>query len=139
MQKKKKIGVNSIFLRKKGVFFVRFSATHFGESPMCEIIFHPIFWHNQKIYAKKKYFFCVNSIFLRKKGDFSDVFFCFLWPAFGHGRLGRSAWSIFTGMIFKVSPLIILKELLFFHPVAGNLQNVYPYFLQPAFCRGSQD
>ena len=20
--------------------------THFGESPMCEIIFHPIFWHN---------------------------------------------------------------------------------------------
>ena len=28
-------------------FFLRFLLlTHFGESPMCEIIFHPIFWHN---------------------------------------------------------------------------------------------
>ena len=27
--------------------FLRFLLlTHFGESPMCEIIFHPIFWHN---------------------------------------------------------------------------------------------
>ena len=28
--------------------------THFGETSVCEIIFHPIFWHNQKINAKKK-------------------------------------------------------------------------------------
>ena len=28
-------------------FFLRLLLlTHFGESPMCEIIFHPIFWHN---------------------------------------------------------------------------------------------
>ena len=29
------------------LFLLRFLLlTHFGESPMCEIIFHPIFWHN---------------------------------------------------------------------------------------------
>ena len=30
--------------------------THFEETPMCEIIFHPIFWHNKMICAKKNYF-----------------------------------------------------------------------------------
>ena len=38
---------------------------------------HPIFWHNQKIYAKKKYFFGVNFIFLRKKGDVWTFFLLF--------------------------------------------------------------
>ena len=29
------------------LFFLRFLLlTHFGETPMCEIIFHPLFWHN---------------------------------------------------------------------------------------------
>ena len=31
---------------KKGDFSDVFSAFYFGETPMCEIIFHPIFWHN---------------------------------------------------------------------------------------------
>ena len=31
----------------------------------------------------------VNFIFLRKKADFFGRFFCFLRPAFGHGRLGH--------------------------------------------------
>ena len=62
--------------------------THFGESPMCEIIFHPIFWHNWKIYAKKKYFIWVNFIFLRKKCDFSDVF-----SAFYNQRSVTAVWT----------------------------------------------
>ena len=40
--------------------------THFGESPMCKIIF---------VFKQKKVFF--------------RPFFCFLSPAFGHGRLGH--------------------------------------------------
>ena len=28
--------------------------THFGESPVCENLFPPIFWYNKKIYAKRK-------------------------------------------------------------------------------------
>ena len=48
-------------------FFLRLLLlTHFGESPMCEIIFHPIFWHNQKIYAKKN-IFLGNFYFFTKK------------------------------------------------------------------------
>ena len=35
------------FYEKKLIFFLRFLLlTHFGETPMCQIIFHPIFWHN---------------------------------------------------------------------------------------------
>ena len=32
--------------------------THFGESPVCENVFPPIFWHNQRIYPKKIFFSC---------------------------------------------------------------------------------
>ena len=42
----------SVFL--SSFFFLRLLLlTHFGETPVCEIIVAPIFWHNQKIYAKK--------------------------------------------------------------------------------------
>ena len=36
--------VQSFFL--SFFFLLLLLLTHFGESPMCEIIFHPIFWHN---------------------------------------------------------------------------------------------
>ena len=51
--------------------------THFRESPVCENLFPPIFWHSQKIYAKKIYFLQVNFIFLRKKADFLAFFLLF--------------------------------------------------------------
>ena len=46
--------------------------THFGETPVRENLFPPIFWHNQKIYAKK--IFQVILIFLQKKADFREFF-----------------------------------------------------------------
>ena len=45
--------------------------THFGEYPMRENLFPPIFWHKQKIYAKKKQ---VNFIFFMKKNRFLSDF-----------------------------------------------------------------
>ena len=46
--------------------------THFGESPVCEHLFPPIFWHNKKIYAKKK----IGNfyIFTKKQTDFQVIF-----------------------------------------------------------------
>ena len=44
-----------VFTNFRSLFLRLLLLTHFGESPMCEIIFHPIFWHNEKIYAKKNY------------------------------------------------------------------------------------
>ena len=57
--------------------------TQFGESPVRENLFPPIFWHNQKIYAKKKLGKFYS--FTKKK---KLIFFYFLWQAFGHG-----AWT----------------------------------------------
>ena len=59
-------------------FFLRLLLlTHFGESPMCEIIFTQYLGITRR-YMQKKYFFQVIFIFLD-----------FLRPAFGHGRLGH--------------------------------------------------
>ena len=38
------------YFRSFFFFLRRLLLTHFGESPMCEIIFHPIFWHNYLYY-----------------------------------------------------------------------------------------
>ena len=71
--------------------------THFGESPVYENLFPPIFWHNQKIYAKKN---LGNFIFFyEKKPIFFSVFFTFC------GQLSVSAaWA-------TRSPQIILEDL----------------------------
>ena len=81
--------------------------THFRETPMCEIIFHPIFWHNQKIYAKKNIFFGkFYFIFLRKKGDFSDVFSAFCGQCSVTAAWAtRSPWSILKCFLHKASHL----------------------------------
>ena len=44
--------------------------THFGETPMAEINFPPIIWHNQKEYLKKYIVLKLSFILLRKKVDF---------------------------------------------------------------------
>ena len=67
-------------------FFLRLLLfTHFGESPVRENLFPTIFWHNQKIYAKKN-IFLVNFNFFTKKSGFSHGFS--ERPAFSHG-----AWT----------------------------------------------
>ena len=74
---------------RSSLFFLRLLLlTHFGESPVCEHLFPPIFWHKTRRYMQKKIFFNVILIFLRKKKIF-ERFFDFLRPAFSHGRLGH--------------------------------------------------
>ena len=64
-------------------FFLCLLFTHFGETPLAEILFPPIFWHELREYLKN----IVDFIFM-EKNLFSRVFFCFLQPAFGRG-----AWT----------------------------------------------
>ena len=73
--------------------------THFGESPMCEIIFHPIFWHNQKIYAKKIW---VNFIFSRIKCVFfSAVFLLFMASVRSRPTGPPAVPGVFVSFLFK--------------------------------------
>ena len=58
-----------------------------GNLPCVKICF-PQYFGIPRRYMQKKKKFEEHFIFLRKKGDFSTVF-CFLRPAFGHGRLGH--------------------------------------------------
>ena len=58
---------------------------------------------------KKKYFLGANFIFFRKKGDFSDVF-CFLRPAFGHGRLGHPQSLEYVQMFSEGCQFVVLKS-----------------------------
>ena len=63
-------------------FFLRLLLfTHFGESPVRENLFPPIFWHNYKIYAKKIFVKVIFYLFT-KKNWFSRVFS--ERPVFGH-------------------------------------------------------
>ena len=48
--------------------------THFGESPVRENLFPPIFWHNSKIYAKKYFFLGNFNSFYGKKLIFAHFF-----------------------------------------------------------------
>ena len=75
---------SSLFFSLRLLLFI-----HFGESPLFENLFPPIFWHNQKIYAKKKYFFVGNFYFFTKKRADFRAFFYFLRPAFGRGSLNH--------------------------------------------------
>ena len=61
----------SLFPPLSFFFSPSFAFDPLRESPVCENLFSPIFWHNKE-----------------KKTDF-QAFFHFLRPAFGHGRLGQ--------------------------------------------------
>ena len=63
-------------------FLLRFLLlTHFGESPVCEIILPQYFGITRR--------YKVNFIFFKEKKVIFGRFFCFLRPAFGHCRLGH--------------------------------------------------
>ena len=81
--------------------------THFGETPVCEIIFAPIFWHNQKIYAKK--IVGIIFIFFTGKIDFLAYFQLFTasvrsrpsWPPAVHGVFAYTFGPISAILIEK--------------------------------------
>ena len=67
---------------------------------------------------QKKIFFWGKFYFFKKKRSFFQPFFCFLQPAFGHGRLGHpqsleysSSFSLRGGgAIFRVGEISLLTE-----------------------------
>ena len=72
--------------------------THFGESPVCEYLFPPIFW-------QKKIFFFGNFFSPRKKGHFRAIF------RYGQRSVAEpgptpSSWSILAMYLygFRTSP-----------------------------------
>ena len=111
------------------LFWPRRLLTHFGESPVCENLFPPIFWHNQKLYA---IFFLKlgNFNFFTKKQIFQR-FFNFLRPAFGHGRQSATSSQAQSARSSQAQSKVIFRPFFcFLRPAFGHGRLGHPQSLE---------
>ena len=91
-------------------------------SPLRENLFPPIFWHNQKIYAKQIFFQVIFILFTKNR------FFDFLRPAFGYGRLGHpQSLEYLVNLLYRVLSNQLLTHLGKYLP--GNVRRQQQQFI----------